>query len=138
MTFLASHRVRELKDGRKVVLAEKVHEFLDWASRLFDISVCSLGDQQYVDMVCQVLNSEGQIIRGGVAYSARGEYLYLLQQANSKKPPKDLHSLYAFYDIAEPRIEPIILDDNANMWPADQQDNIIVIQLFSALFLTCY
>jgi NLI interacting factor-like phosphatase len=119
-------------------LAEKVHEFLDWASKLFDISVCSLGDQQYVDMVCQILNSEAPIIRSGVAYSARGEYLFLSQnsqQTQIRKPPKDLNSLYAFYDIRDqntPRIEPIILDDNATMWPSDQQDNIIVNSFFSS------
>ena len=135
--YLVPHRVRELKDGRKVVLAENVHDVLDWASKLFDISVCSLGDQQYVDMVCQILNSEGQIIRGGVAYSARGEYLYVCQHPNIRKPPKDLHSLFAFYDIKDknlPKIEPIILDDNANMWPLDQQDNIIVRALYLMIY----
>jgi NLI interacting factor-like phosphatase len=110
-------------------LAERVFEFLEWASRLFDISICSLGDQQYVDMVCQVLNTENQIIRSGVAYSARVEYLYLSQTLNSRKPPKDLRSLFAYYDIQDERIipiEPIILDDNAGMWASNQQDNIIV------------
>ena len=38
------HRVKRLKDGRKVVLADKVEEFLDWAKKYFEISVCSLGD----------------------------------------------------------------------------------------------
>lgn len=36
-------RVAVLKDGRRVVLTQRVHEFLDWAQNLFDISVCSLG-----------------------------------------------------------------------------------------------
>lgn len=38
-----SNRVRNLKDGRKVVLTERVHEFLEWAEKLFEISICSLG-----------------------------------------------------------------------------------------------
>jgi hypothetical protein len=37
------NRVAVLKDGRRVVLTEGVHEFLEWAQQLFDISVCSLG-----------------------------------------------------------------------------------------------
>ncbi|KAJ3324958.1 Multiple epidermal growth factor-like domains protein 8 [Boothiomyces sp. JEL0866] len=128
------HRVRELKDGRKVVLADRVHEFLNWASNLYEISLCSLGDQPYVDMVAQILNQESQIIRGGVAYSARGEYLYLTQNGsspNARRPPKDLNSLFAFYTSKSedvPFVEPLILDDNATMWPMDQQDNIIVIR----------
>ncbi|KAJ3259569.1 hypothetical protein HK103_002123 [Boothiomyces macroporosus] len=128
------HRVRELKDGRKVVLADRVHEFLNWASNLYEISLCSLGDQSYVDMVAQILNQENQIIRGGVAYSARGEYLYLTQNGNlpnARRPPKDLNSLFAFYSNRSddvPFVEPLILDDNATMWPMDQQDNIIVIR----------
>jgi len=36
-------RVAVLKDGRRVVLTEGVHEFLQWAQQFFDISVCSLG-----------------------------------------------------------------------------------------------
>lgn len=36
-------RVAVLKDGRRVVLTEKVHEFLEWAHNFFEISVCSLG-----------------------------------------------------------------------------------------------
>lgn len=36
-------RVAVLKDGRRVVLTERVHEFLEWAQNLYDISVCSLG-----------------------------------------------------------------------------------------------
>lgn len=127
---LAADRVRELKDGRKVVLAEKVFEFLAWASKLFDISVCSLGDQSYVDMVVQVLNSDSLLIRGGVTYSARGEYLFLAQQ-RLERPPKDLNSLFAFYsakNLQGPLIEPLIIDDNASMWPSDQQDNIVIIK----------
>jgi hypothetical protein len=52
-------------------MADRVHEFLEWAATYFDIAVCSLGDQPYVDMVCQILNSETPIVRAGAAYSAR-------------------------------------------------------------------
>lgn len=112
-----------------MVLAERVHEFLAWASKLFDISVCSLGEQAYVDMIVQILNTEQPVIRGGVSYSARGEYLYISQSANPKRPPKDLNSLFAFHALKSSPIplEPVILDDNASMWLADQQDNIIVL-----------
>lgn len=40
---LGGDRVATLKDGRRVVLTERVHEFLDWAQNFYDISVCSLG-----------------------------------------------------------------------------------------------
>lgn len=36
-------RVRMLGDGTKVVVASKIEEFLDWACRKFEISVCSVG-----------------------------------------------------------------------------------------------
>jgi hypothetical protein len=80
-------------------------------------------------MVVQILNSNGTVIRGGVSYSARGEYLYLSQNPTPSKTPKDLNSLYAFYSMREkeiPPMDPLILDDNAAMWPLSQQDNIIV------------
>jgi len=40
---IVPNRVRRLKDGRQVVLTEHVEEFLEWASKLYEISVCSLG-----------------------------------------------------------------------------------------------
>lgn len=40
---LGQDRVRTLRDGRRVVLTDHVHEFLDWAKNYYDISVCSLG-----------------------------------------------------------------------------------------------
>ncbi|KAI8928316.1 hypothetical protein BC831DRAFT_423704 [Entophlyctis helioformis] len=130
------HRVRDLQDGRKVVLTERVHEFLEWASNFFEISVCSLGDQSYVEMVINVLDPKRitdpkrNIIRG-IAYSARAEYVFLSQSGNPRRPPKDLLSLFAFCVVREtgaPVIDPLILDDNGSMWPSDQQDNIIVVR----------
>jgi hypothetical protein len=36
-------RVAVLKDGRRVVLTDRVHEFLEWAQNFYEISICSLG-----------------------------------------------------------------------------------------------
>lgn len=124
-------RVRELKDGRKVVITERVHDFLEWAHRLFEISVCSLGEQSYVDMVVAVLDPNRNLIRG-ITYSARGEYQYITEQSlNPKEPPKDIKALFPYCidrNITDFPIDPIILDDNVGMWQRDQQDNIIVRQ----------
>ena len=98
---------------------------------MFDISVCSLGEQSYVDMVVQMLNQESKGVIRGVIYSARGEYLHLASQPNPNRSPKDLNSLFAYHSfqntISGLRVDPIVLDDNASMWPASQQDNIIVL-----------
>jgi hypothetical protein len=116
------------------VLVERVHEFLEWAEKLFEISVCSLGEQNYVDMVVSVLDPESKLIRG-TTYSARGEYLYLSQNSGvPKAPPKDIRSLYAY--AADFQIDPIILDDNEAMWVKSQQQNIIV-RSFLKLILGC-
>lgn len=126
---LAPHRVRELKDGRKIIIADRVHEFLEWAQRFFEISICSLGDQPYVDMVVAVLDPTRTNVRG-LHYSARGEYLHIQQSSNPRRPPKDLISLFAWCafdkEIDSAAVEPIIIDDNVGTWPIDQQDNIIV------------
>ncbi|KAF9369927.1 hypothetical protein CPB97_003165, partial [Podila verticillata] len=70
------HRVRRLRDGRQVVLTEYVEEFLEWACKLYEISVCSLGEQSYVDQVADVLDPMRTRIRG-TRYSARQEYDFL-------------------------------------------------------------
>lgn len=49
-----SNRVAVLKDGRRVVLTERVHEFLEWAQNFFDISVCSLGYAPYYSILLTV------------------------------------------------------------------------------------
>ena len=112
------------------MVASRVFEFLQAASKMFDISVCSLGEQSYVDMVVQMLNQESKGVIRGVIYSARGEYLHLASQPNPNRSPKDLNSLFAYHSFQDPisglRVDPIVLDDNASMWPASQQDNIIV------------
>ncbi|KAF9343945.1 hypothetical protein BGX26_004993, partial [Mortierella sp. AD094] len=78
-------RVRKLRDGRQVVLTEYVEEFLEWASKLYEISVCSLGEQSYVDMVADVLDPMRTRIRG-TRYSARQEYDYLNASPSTTAP----------------------------------------------------
>ncbi|KAJ3143741.1 hypothetical protein HK101_003146 [Irineochytrium annulatum] len=122
------------ENGRRVVLTERVEEFLEWAQRFFEISVCSLGEQNYVDMVVQVLDPGKTRIRG-INYSARSEYAHIQQSRNPRRPPKDLISLYPFVGslrqpelLDGPPVDPIVVDDNVGMWPIDQQDNIIVVK----------
>ncbi|KAJ1967450.1 hypothetical protein H4R34_006388, partial [Dimargaris verticillata] len=160
------HRVRKLEDGRKVVLADRVQEFIEWAHNYFEISVCSLGDPQYVKMVVSVLDPHHTWIKG-ILYSARQEYNHHIALSNRHKPPKDLLSLYAFCTLTPEEYRcamypnagvdalphrasdrwgsafgrgsnisttaltfpmPLIIDDMSNMWPAEQQDNIIYVR----------
>jgi hypothetical protein len=78
-------------------------------------------------MVVSVLDPSRSFIRG-IVYSARAEYMYISQSSNLNRPPKDLQSLYCFYNSKENAIsiDPLILDDNFAMWPQAQQDNVIV------------
>ncbi|KAF1802727.1 hypothetical protein FB192DRAFT_1282243 [Mucor lusitanicus] len=124
-------RVAVLKDGRRVVLTEGVHEFLEWAQQFFDISVCSLGDQTYVENVVKVLDPQGVCIRG-INYSARSEHDYIKRSPDPGRPPKDLLALYSFCALKDKSLGssfqlPLILDDETRMWPADQIDNIIEV-----------
>ncbi|KAI9352194.1 hypothetical protein BDR26DRAFT_832677 [Obelidium mucronatum] len=128
-------RVRTLTDGRRVVLTERVEEFLQWAQRYFEISVCSVGDQPYVDMVIGVLDPQRSNIRGQ-GYSARAEFMHIQGTSMSKRPPKDLDSLFVFPQksldptglFCGPFVDPLVIDDNVGMWPVEQQDNIIVVR----------
>ncbi|KAJ3072852.1 hypothetical protein HDU98_002775 [Podochytrium sp. JEL0797] len=146
---LVPNRVRTLKDGRQIVLTERVEEFLQWAQNLFEISVCSVGDQPYVDAVIMALDPARNIIRGA-GYSARGEFMHIQGTSMPRRPPKDLDSLFLFQKsgggagkVGEgggvsgavgggvflgPFVDPIVIDDNVGMWPTDQQDNIIVVR----------
>ncbi|RCI04192.1 RNA polymerase II [Rhizopus stolonifer] len=124
-------RVANLKDGRRVVLTERVHEFLEWAQNLYDISVCSLGDQNYVENVVEVLDPNRTRIRG-ILYSARMEHDYIKKSPDPGRPPKDLLALYSFCALKDRSIGsafslPLILDDETRMWPVDQHDNIIEV-----------
>ncbi|CAO0797315.1 unnamed protein product [Mucor circinelloides] len=124
-------RVAVLKDGRRVVLTEGVHEFLDWAQNLFDISVCSLGDETYVENVVKALDPQGSWIRG-INYSARSEHDYIKRSPDPGRPPKDLLALYSFCALKDKSLGssfqlPLILDDETRMWPVDQIDNIIEV-----------
>ncbi|KAI8997272.1 NLI interacting factor-like phosphatase-domain-containing protein [Pilobolus umbonatus] len=126
------NRIAVLKDGRRVVLTERVHEFLEWAQNLYDISVCSLGDQNYVENVVNVLDPQRTRIRG-ILYSARSEHDYIKRSPDPGRPPKDLLALYSFCALKDKSIGsafslPIILDDETRMWPSDQHDNIIEVK----------
>ncbi|KAI9321258.1 hypothetical protein BX666DRAFT_1850875 [Dichotomocladium elegans] len=125
-------RLATLNDGKQVVLAENVHEFLDWAHNLFDISVCSLGDQQYMESVINVLDPNHTKICG-IKYSARSEHDYIQRSHNTRRAAKDLKALYPFSILPDDTLGaghrlPLIVDDETRMWPADQHDNIIVVK----------
>ena len=128
---LVSKRVRGLKDGRKVVLGSKVLEFLKWAKQFFEISICSLGDLDYINQVVQVLDPQKLYIKG-VIYSARDEYLYLNNNqidkaSGARQAPKDVRALYPFCEFDSPfTLDPIIVDDSVNMWIPQQRDSVIV------------
>jgi uncharacterized protein YlzI (FlbEa/FlbD family) len=129
------HRVKTLRDGRKIVLVEKVHEFLDWAQRYFEISICTIGDQNYLEMVLQILDPNRTRIKGTI-YSARYEYESILRSVNPQRPAKDLGSLFSFCVTRKENCNqpgtgnslPLILDDNITAWPIEQHDNIIVVR----------
>ncbi|KAL1926585.1 hypothetical protein VTP01DRAFT_5706 [Rhizomucor pusillus] len=125
------NRVAVLRDGRRVVMTERVHEFLEWAQNYYDISVCSLGDQNYVDNVVNALDPQRTRIRG-VIYSARSEHDYIKRSPDPSRPPKDLTTLYSFCALRDKSIGseytlPLIVDDETRMWPQDQHDNIVVV-----------
>ncbi|ORX58108.1 hypothetical protein DM01DRAFT_1318835 [Hesseltinella vesiculosa] len=126
------NRVAVLKDGRRVVLTDRVHEFLDWAQNFYDISVCSLGDQNYVDNVVNVLDPQRTRIRG-ILYSARSEHDYIKRSPEPGRPPKDLLALFSFCTQKDKSLGsaytlPLILDDEMRMWPSEQHDNIVVVK----------
>ncbi|KAI8596018.1 hypothetical protein EDD21DRAFT_328690, partial [Dissophora ornata] len=131
-------RIRRLKDGRQVVLTEYVEEFLEWAAKFYEISVCSLGEQSYVDMVADVLDPLRTRIRG-TRYSAPITAAIVSGTQQPPAPPKDLLSLYAYCVVSKPANDglpevgngftlPLILDDLTQMWPPDQHDNVIVVK----------
>lgn len=113
------------------MLASRVLEFLKWAKGFFEISICSLGDLDYVNQVVKVLDPNNSLIKG-VVYSARDEYLYLNSKQNSndkvRVAPKDIRSLFAYSEkCSQFLLEPIIVDDIVNMWIPQQRDLVIVL-----------
>ncbi|KAI8138435.1 hypothetical protein BJV82DRAFT_523411 [Fennellomyces sp. T-0311] len=129
---LYGSRVVALADNRRVVLTERVHEFLDWAQNFYEISVCSLGDQNYVENVVNVLDPDRTRVRG-ILYSARFEHDYIKRSPDPSRPPKDLTALYPYCALKERALGcgftlPLIIDDETRMWPSDQHDNIIVVK----------
>ena len=114
------------------MLASRVLEFLKWAVVFFEISICSLGDLDYVNQVVRVLDPNLKIIKG-VVYSARDEYLHLIANHDNNEKvrvaPKDTRSLFAFSEsCTQFLLEPIIVDDIVNMWNPQQRDSVIVIK----------
>ncbi|KAL0078175.1 hypothetical protein F4703DRAFT_1933257 [Phycomyces blakesleeanus] len=129
---LYGDRVSLMSDGRKIVLTERVKEFLEWASTLFEISICSLGDQQYVENVVSVIDPQRRYVHG-ILYSARSEYDYIQRSTEQSRPPKNLLALYAFCELKDQSLGsgftlPITIDDEERMWPAEQRENIIMVK----------
>ena len=89
-------------------------------------------------MIINVLDPSRTRIRG-LTYSARSEFIHIQSSHLKNRPPKDINSLYPFYESLNKSdstfngilVEPIIIDDNISMWPADQQDHIIVSSIFT-------
>ncbi|KAI9230670.1 MAG: hypothetical protein DHS80DRAFT_8404, partial [Piptocephalis tieghemiana] len=147
----AQDRIRMLSDGRRVVVAPGVDEFLDWAKAKFEMSVCSVGDAKYVRGVCEVLDAGCNRI-GPLRHSARAEHDYLDQKLRTLRslnlpvptrdglppPPKHLGVLYPFVHMptcgdGSIRKEdwyglPLIMDDQTRSWPPEQHGNIVVME----------
>ena len=124
-------RMRILPDGRKILLARDSIKFLTWAKTFFQLSICSLGEKSYVDQVVEILDPNGALIDGEV-YSSREEYTHLQRSQRERLyPAKNMYSVFPFgiddeAGVKFPDIRPLIIDDTCNVWPADQQDHIIV------------
>ncbi|KAI9593161.1 hypothetical protein BDF19DRAFT_170865 [Syncephalis fuscata] len=88
-------RIRTLRDGRRVVVTPGVETFLDWAATLFEVSVCSLGEQNYVSDVADVLDP-GKTRIQGLRHSARPELDFAVTRGARDTPPKNLDALYNF------------------------------------------
>jgi hypothetical protein len=95
-----STRSHWLPCGKRVMVARDAARFLDWATMHFEVSVYSLGEQMYVDQICDLLDPQGTRIQG-LRFSARQEYNYVSQGGKNKAavlrhPVKCLGSMYAF------------------------------------------
>ncbi|KAJ3187283.1 hypothetical protein HDU85_006570 [Gaertneriomyces sp. JEL0708] len=72
-------RILTLRDGRQAVMATGLLQFLDEMKMRYEISICSVGDVDYVEQVREALemirpNGEPRFM--GVVYSARDDWLY--------------------------------------------------------------
>ncbi|KAJ3289715.1 hypothetical protein HK104_007277 [Borealophlyctis nickersoniae] len=127
-------RLRVLREGTTVVLSEDVVEFLNWASTLFDLSLCSLGDQAYVDGVGYMLNHEIGKDAVTTMYSARPEHDHLtLHPPRRGETAKDLSTLFSYCGIhldyqSRIPVSPLIIDDSPRVWPHDQSGQIIHVR----------
>jgi len=70
-----SSRIRTLKSGKTVLVGEGLNDFLTWAGKRFEISICSLGEQTYVNEVAEAIDPTGANIRGA-KYSCRKYFEY--------------------------------------------------------------
>ncbi|ORZ41030.1 hypothetical protein BCR44DRAFT_103739, partial [Catenaria anguillulae PL171] len=86
--------------GKSVIVSSDAPKFLAWAATKFEVAVCSLGEQMYVDQVCGLLDPDGSKITGP-RFSARQEYNYVSKNgadraAVLRKPVKSLAAMYPF------------------------------------------
>ncbi|KAJ3368072.1 hypothetical protein GGF31_006905 [Allomyces arbusculus] len=152
----AQARAHRLPCGKTIVVASHVHRFLAWAATKFEVSVCSLGEQLYVDQVCQVLDPHYQWITGP-RYSARQEFNWVSKHGRDhaavlRRPVKTVAAMYAFaaahpFHAHEVNVGgtatndarallavasaglalPLILEDQYRPWPRSHHDNIILV-----------
>ncbi|KAJ3352301.1 hypothetical protein GGF32_003832 [Allomyces javanicus] len=151
----AQARAHRLPCGKTIVVASHVHRFLAWAAAKFEVSVCSLGEQLYVDQVCQVLDPHHQWITGP-RYSARQEFNWVSKHGRDhaavlRRPVKTVAAMYAFaaaHPFHAPEVTvgtttsdarallavasaglalPLILEDQYRPWPRSHHDNIILV-----------
>ncbi|KAI9224683.1 hypothetical protein BC828DRAFT_343602 [Blastocladiella britannica] len=123
---LEAPRLHRLPCNKSVIVASDAHRFLAWAATKFEVAVCSLGEQLYVDQVCAVLDPAGTLITGP-RFSARQEYNWVSKNGTDRaavlrKPVKTLASMYAF---AAPH--PLHSDDQYRPWPTSHHDSIILV-----------
>jgi hypothetical protein len=101
----------------------------------------------YVNMVVDVLdparltNPANSTIRG-TSYSARGEYLHLMQSKAPRTPPKSVKTLFPWTASDDTkrrvRLDPligislliliVIVDDSSHMWKMEEQDGVILVR----------
>ncbi|KAI8995128.1 hypothetical protein BC832DRAFT_536024 [Gaertneriomyces semiglobifer] len=140
-------RILKLRDGRQAVMATGLLQFLDEMKMRYEISICSVGDVDYVEQVREALemirpNGEPRFM--GVIYSARDDWLYFQVEKNVNPfeiPPKDLRNVFAYYDVALQDsqfvledtsirpifvLDPLIVDDCPAAWNREQQANVVM------------
>jgi len=135
--------------GERVVLSDHVAEFLRKASRLFKLSLCSLGTVEYVREVAEVLDPRRQyfdwdLVEAGT-YSIRHEYEQekaLMCRRKRKgggrkpaRPPSSKHfsRVFGCCNLLDPNLEydvgmAIAVDDLPKMWDSSCRKNVIRVK----------